>query len=326
MEAAWELVQKVCCCKHKNKHHDIKKVMELKELKEKKSGGSEKIGRQKATEEDTVDASWTEGDSANKGLKKGLLEGEEEPVLEEKEFEHGKSADSILNKIIKDTDIDRRLAEAEKIVREMEPVEPFKKISTDGKDPLELYFQVGDDPVLKEKYHKFLSSYTVPYDPLWFVLRNCVLTPAERLQSNSNLSSYQTVHRKKIGDTYYLVNHVLFKKVMLMDQKESLCIKAVKALPNGDCIEQNISCEHPHIPPKDGVQRLTVLANPILYTKTPEGLKAKSFNHVIPRSSIGFTVLKPLMNSSYNNTFKGLIKVIEDTPKLSVQELEKEFD
>ena len=243
--------------------------------------------------------------------------------LVEDELEKGSEADRILKSLIEKSNIKKLLDEAEETVRNLKGEEPFVQISKDS-DPLLLYFQVGDHPEYKEKFHKFLSSYSVEFDPKYFVLRNCVLSPEDRLKSNSNLQSYKTVHRKKVGDTYYLINHVVFKKIPLFNPKETVCIKGVRVLPNGNVIEQNVSVDHPHIPVDGAKERMTILSNPIFYEKTEKGLKAKSFNYVIPKSGMAFSILKSIMNSSYNNTFKGLYEAVKNSP-MDMNEIEQQF-
>lgn len=220
------------------------------------------------------------------------------------------------------TQIDQRLEEAEQFVTKMVPDPPFAKISS-AQDPLELYFQVGDHPEHKEKFHKFLSSYTASFDPKTFVLRQCLLSEEDRLKSNTALQSYKVLLRRRIGDTYYMVNHAVFKKVLMFAEKDSLCVKAVRFLANGDCVEQNISFDHERVPITR--ERIQVLSNPIFYLKTEKGLSAKSFNFVLPKTTIGFTILKTIMNKSYNDTFKALLERVAAAEPRPVEDLVAEF-
>ena len=225
--------------------------------------------------------------------------------------------------VISRSGIDKKLSEAKELVVSTIPDNLYIKISKEI-DPLELYFQIGDDVDKKEKFHKFISSYTAPYEPKEYVLKNCMLTSEERLKTNSALEKYTTIVRKRIGDTYYMINHAVFKKVMMFNQKESLCIKAFKFIDNGDCIEQNISIIHDRIP--ISIDRITVVDNPIYYQKVENGkLIVKSYNHVIPKTNMGMMVLKPIMNSSYNTTFKMILKILEEKKSMSVIDMEKAF-
>lgn len=227
-----------------------------------------------------------------------------------------------LMEAIERSNINQLLNEALETVTGMAPDPPFAKISS-PKDPLELYFQVGDHPNPKEKFHKFLSSYTANFEPKTFVLRQCMLCEEDRLKSNSALQSYKVLLRRRIGDTYYMINHAIFKKVLLFAEKDSLCIKAVRFLENGDCIEQNISFEHDQVPKSR--ERIQVISNPIYYRKTETGLSTKSFNFVLPKTSIGFSILKPIMNKSYNDTFKALLERLNTSEPLSLEELIAQF-
>jgi hypothetical protein len=234
----------------------------------------------------------------------------------------------VLRQVIESTKIDEILMTVQETVINMKPDSKFELISNKASDPLELYFQIGDHETLKEKFHKFISSYEVNYDPKYFVLRNCLLTAEERTKSNTNIARYYTPIRAKLGDIYYMLNQVQFKKVLAMTPKESVCIKAVKFLPNGDCIEHNMSFSHDKFPnDPNQFERFEVLANPIYYMKTETGLRAKSFNYVIPKSKMLMMMLKAIMNKSYNGTFKAISEIIEAKPNTpeALRQMESEF-
>lgn len=234
----------------------------------------------------------------------------------------------VLEEVIKSSKIDEILATVQETITTMSPDSNFTLISDSKSDPITLYFQIGDHEELKDKFHKFISSYKAPYDPKYFVLRNCLLSSEERTKSNSNIARYYTPIRRKIGDTYYMLNQVQFKKVLTMTPKESVCIKALKVLPSGDIIEHNVSFEHPRFPNDPALfERFIVIANPIYYRKTESGLEAKSFNFVVPRSKMPMMMLKGVMNKSYNGTFLAISEILKskvDSPE-EMDLMEKAF-
>lgn len=234
----------------------------------------------------------------------------------------------VLEEVIKSSKIDEILATVQETITAMSPDSNFTLISDSKSDPITLYFQIGDHEELKDKFHKFISSYKAPYDPKYFVLRNCLLSSEERTKSNSNIARYYTPIRRKIGDTYYMLNQVQFKKVLTMTPKESVCIKALKVLPSGDIIEHNVSFEHPRFPNDPALfERFIVIANPIYYRKTESGLEAKSFNFVVPRSKMPMMMLKGVMNKSYNGTFLAISEILKskvDSPE-EMDLMEKAF-
>lgn len=243
----------------------------------------------------------------------------------------GKTTDewlAVLEEVIKSSKIDEILATVQETVTSMSPDSNFTLISDVKSDPITLYFQIGDHEELKDKFHKFISSYKAPYDPKYFVLRNCLLSSEERTKSNSNIARYYTPVRRKIGDTYYMLNQVQFKKVIAMTPKESVCIKAVKVLSSGDVVEHNVSFQHPKFPNDPALfERFVVLANPIYYRKTESGMEAKSFNFVVPRSKLPMMMLKGVMNKSYNGTFSAISEILKDKTDSAEEmaEMEKAF-
>lgn len=237
---------------------------------------------------------------------------------------------SVLDTVIASSEIDALLAAVESTVANATPDSNFTLISDAKTDPLTLYFHIGDHPTLNEKYHKFISSYSAPYDPKYFVLRNCLLSASERQQSNPNIAEYVTPVRRycKEKKTYYMINVVRFKKVLTMTPKESVCIKAVKVLDNGDVVEHNVSIKHEKFPETpDKFERFEVLANPIFYRKVKGGLQAKSFNYVVPKSKMPMMMLKGIMNKSYNGTFTAISEIIskKEQSQEEIELMEKAF-
>ena len=233
----------------------------------------------------------------------------------------------VLLEVIKSSKIDEILDTVQETVTNMVADSKFTLISSSS-DPLELYFQIGDHETLNDKFHKFISTYQTAYDPKYFVLRNCLLTQEERTKSNGNIARYYTPIRRKIGDTYYMLNQVQFKKVLSMTPKESVCIKAVRVLANGDCVEHNVSFSHERFPNDPSqYERFEVLANPIYYKKTETGLQTKSFNYVIPKSKMPMMLLKGIMNKSYNDTFRAISEILKTKPNTpeALGEMEQAF-
>lgn len=322
-----EEIMRICCCTNKKvKDEGFMKLGQAKSsaLHHPKGGEStkeeeERLVKRGGGERRTKDAGILDGDEKTISLQDKV---DSDEVEEEKDIDNIEEAGIL--QIIKQSNIDALLSEVQTTLKSLEPIAPLQRI-TKPTDLLELYFAVLDSSDGKEKAHKFLSFYEVEYDPKYFVLRNSLLSADERLKSNPNLQSYTTIARRKIGNTYYMVNHAVFKKVMLMSQRESLMIKAFRFLDNGDCIEHNMSVEYPSIPEHKSVVRINTLSNPIYYQKTEKGLKAKSFNYVLPKTSIGFTILKPILGSSYTNTFTSILKIIKEEPIGTADDLARLF-
>ena len=152
-----------------------------------------------------------------------------------------------------------------------------------------------------------------------------MLTPEDRIKSNPSIEQYKTYVKRKIDGIYYLVNYALFKKVPLITAKDSLCIKAVKLLDNGDCLELNISADHPNCPVQPTIDRIVTIQNPIYYKKTAEGLSVQSFNYIIPRTNVGMIFLKPLLNNIYQGTLKRILEIIKTEP-LDLETIESQFN
>jgi hypothetical protein len=292
-------------------------------VRDRSSSHAESINRRdrrSGSGEDLLKDGETDGKMITKSVSQRV---EIDPAEDEEQIEE--IEDNILLKIIEESGIKFQLDKVKETLDGITPEAPLVKISKES-DPLDLYFAIVDSEVTpKEKHHKFLSFYTIGYDPKFFVLRNCLLSAEERLASNPNLESYLTVARQKIGDTYYMVNHAVFKKVLMMSQRESLMIKAFKFLDNGDCIEHNMSVEYPSVPENPKIQRIYTLSNPIYYEKTETGLNAKSYNYVNPKMSMAFMILKPIMNLSYNSTFTKIKEIIENEPIGTAMDLDKIF-
>lgn len=310
------------CCKKKYRE-DLKKVepkiIDEKVVKSKLDDGLEedaplvnKVSKPQRTEETSRGTSRRSSThSAHSHGKTG----------NSKHFVHEEEDELI--RIIKESKIEDLLEEAEKNFDDKFLGNPdIVKISKEN-DQMDVRFQVGDAG--KEKFHKIISSYSASFDPKWFFLRNCCLSEQQRVETNTNLESYKIVERRKIGDIYYLLSHTTFKKIMLVTKKESVCLKAGKVKPNGDVIEINISVNHKKIPISAEVDRIHVIENPVFFKKTETGLLTRAYNHVLPKTSVGFLIMKPLINSGYNKTLQSILKIMEADKSLTLEQFEEDF-
>lgn len=197
----------------------------------------------------------------------------------------------------------------------------LKKIS-DDKDPFELFFDVTSDD--KDKIHTTLMKSKSNMSPLQYKLVNSLIPEADELKISTNYERFETVFRGKIGNVYYIINYALYKQIMLFSKKDLFIVKAFKEYENGDVVEVTLSAQHPDYMETKGIDRMGIIENICLYTKTPEGCDIISLNRLYPRVGAGFTILKPLFSKGFR-TYNKLLGEYLVTVTKTVPELEEEF-
>lgn len=199
----------------------------------------------------------------------------------------------------------------------------LKKIS-DDKDPYTLYFDVLTDDN-KEKFHTTYMHQKSPLSPLAFKLANTLIPESEELRLSSSYERYITIYRCKIGDVFYIINHAIYKAIMLFSKKDLFIVKAFKIVNGGDLVEVTVSPTHPEYPEKKGTDRMKIISNMAYIRKTSEGgSEVTSINSLYPRTGTSFMILKPIFSKTYRTYTKTVGDYLESLNK-SEAALQDEF-
>ena len=219
------------------------------------------------------------------------------------EEDHPKLDDACLQ-LIKDLGLDAELDTVKERVHKFSK-EGLTKLTDDGKDTFTMFLDIKADEK-KETFHTTVAHLKSHLQPLAFKLANTLISEADEIRMTPNYERFYTIFRAKIDDVYYIINYALYKKIMLMSQKDLLFLKAFKKLDNGDVVEITVSINHPEFEEKAKIDRMKLIQSIGHFKKTDSGTEGTTVSQIYPRTSVGMTMLKPIFTKSFRSYFKTL--------------------
>lgn len=223
--------------------------------------------------------------------------------------------------------LSQKLNQIQEKMRKLDLAE-LKKISKE-KDDFKMYFDVKTDSE-NQKFHATYIEAQSDMSPLQYILTTSVILESKEKEISSNYERFHTCFKLHMDGTYYILNYIVYKQIMLFSKKDLLILKAFKELSDGTVVSVAVSVEHPDYPIAPGVERMEVIENYSVFSQVEtEGslvpsTRVQLFNSLYPKISASFTILNGIFSKNYRTYFKNLNEYFEKH-KSDTEKLKKKF-